>query len=106
MSMTEGYLNYYHLQRLEIHLSDLDLEIDKASDSAPQFFTPFPKEHLEISSCAANRPEHTSLPDQAERKRYYSRDYDLGRSLYNALVCHLIDIRDIYPTKWENIEYE
>jgi hypothetical protein len=103
-TMPGEYLNDDHLQRLGIHLSNLDLETDKASDSDPQFFRSFPREHLKISSCAVDPPEHNSLPDPADRKRY-DGDFDLGRVLDQVIGCHLIDIHMKYPIKWERIKY-
>lgn len=103
-TMPGEYLNDDLLQRLGIHVSSLDLETDKASDWAPQFFRPFPREHMKISSCVVDSPEHTGLPEKTKRKKY-SGDFELGSVLSFVIEDHFRDIRLEYPTKWEPVKY-
>jgi hypothetical protein len=103
-TMRGEYLDDDQMRSLGIHMSNLDLEIDESSDSASQFFRPFPREHLKISSCAVDPAEHTSLPQPTDRKKY-CRDFNLGRSLVNVVRSHLGQIHTKYPGKWDDIGY-
>ncbi|EAW09622.1 uncharacterized protein ACLA_038330 [Aspergillus clavatus NRRL 1] len=77
-SLPEGSLSEPHLGSLGVHVSDFDIESDKAPDLRARFFSPLPREHVKNSPCKLDPETKEALREKNPEylKPGHSQDWD------------------------------